>query len=179
MAIAATWSGRRPAQVRKVKAIRIGFTLLACAVLAIGWWRFGPTTLGGSASYVVTSGQSMMPHIRPDGLVITRAESDYRVGDIVAYHNRQLHEVVLHRIVARDGTRYIFKGDNNQSADQYHPIGADLIGKKWVYWAGGGKYMDILRAPLGFGVVLAFIGLLVGRAFVSPAPPRRRRRHGH
>ena len=43
--------------------------------------------------------------------------SHYKVGDIVAYRSTMLHIVVLHRIIAVKGDRYVFKGDNNDFVD--------------------------------------------------------------
>lgn len=41
----------------------------------------------------------------------------YDVGDVVAYRNLQLDTVVLHRIVAREGERYVLQGDSNTWLD--------------------------------------------------------------
>jgi hypothetical protein len=73
-----------------------------------------------------------------------------------------------------DGDRYVFKGDNNSYDDQYHAAKADLVGKEWIYWPGGGRYLDMLRNPLTFAIVIAVITLL---AFLAPKRSRRRRRH--
>lgn len=142
------------------------------AVLGIGWMFFGPTALGGPANYVVTDGTSMLPHFRADGLVVTRAQEHYRVGEVVAYHNLRLHRVVMHRIVARDGDRYVFQGDNNDFRDVYHPTRSDLIGQEWLYWPGGGRFFDYLRTPVVFGILLGGIGLVVGAALI-PAQQKR------
>lgn len=140
----------------------------ACALIL-----FLPVSFGGPASYVVTDGVSMLPRFKADGLVITRSESSYHVGEVVAYHNHQLGKVVMHRIVRMDGERYVFKGDNNDFADQYHAKRSDLVGKEWVYWPGGGRYLKMLRSPLTFAIVIAAITLL---AFLTPQRNRHRRR---
>ena len=74
----------------------------ACALALVGclWFLFAPSALGGSTSYVVTDGVSMEPRFHAGDLALVRSGGDYRVGQIVAYHNRQLGTVVLHRIVA-------------------------------------------------------------------------------
>lgn len=131
-----------------------------------------PTALGGPASYVVTDGTSMLPHFKADGLVVTRAQDSYHVGEVVAYHNRQLHVVVMHRIVARDGNRFVFKGDNNNFRDLYHPTRADLVGKEWVYIPAGGRYLQWLRSPLVFALLLGLMGWIIGAAFVSKGASR-------
>jgi signal peptidase I len=134
-----------------------------------------PTAIGGPAGYVITSGTSMLPRFHANGIVITHSEPTYHVGEVVAYHNRQLKEVVMHRIVAMDGSRYVFKGDNNQWSDSYHARKSDLVGKEWVYWPGAGRYLVLLRNPATFAVIVALITLI---AFWMPTRDgRRRRRH--
>lgn len=155
------------------RARGVGLVLLAVLVASL-WVEVGPVALGGRSSYVVTSGTSMLPHFKANGLVITRRESEYHVGEVVAYHNRQLGEVVMHRIVAMDGNRYVFKGDNNSFKDQYHATRADLIGEEWIYWPGGGRYLNMLRNPATFAIAIVVVTLL---AFLMPSRSRRRRRH--
>lgn len=133
-----------------------------------------PTAIGGPVSYVVTDGVSMLPHFRADGLVITRAADAYGVGEVVAYHNREMHTVVMHRIVAIQGGRFVFKGDNNPFADEYHARQADLIGREWMYWPSAGRYFSWLRSPGIFGLLIAAATLV---AVGLPRRSRRRRRH--
>ncbi len=144
-------------------------------IAAIVWVQCGPTGLGGRASYVITDGTSMLPNFRADGLVITHDEGSYSVGEVVAYHNRQLGAVVMHKIVGRDGNRYVFKGDNNDFRDSYHPTKAELVGKEWIYLPGLGRYLLILRDPWLFAVAVALVALVSLRSPVRS----RRKRHGH
>lgn len=155
---------------------RIVAMLAALALIALGWTYLAPTELGGSASYVITDGTSMLPKFHADGLVITRARDSYHVGEIVAYHNKELQRVVMHRIVAIDGDHYVFKGDNNDFVDHYHPTKSELVGQEWVYWPGGGKYLGYVHSPLTFAVVIALITLW---AFRPKRQSRRQRRRHH
>lgn len=120
----------------------------------------------------------MLPHFRADGLVVTRAQSDYHVGDVVAYHNAELNAVVMHRIVGVEGGRYTFKGDNRPTPDSYVAKRADLIGSEVAYWPGGGRYLRVLRAPMTFALLMSVIGLLAGLAVVPRRNRRRRVRRG-
>jgi signal peptidase I len=165
---------RWSALISRCNVRRLGTTIVAILLLLWAWSLFAPTAIGGPASYVVTDGTSMLPHFKADGLVITQTRSSYHVGEVVAYHNHQLNRVVMHRIVAMDGDRYVFKGDNNSYDDQYHATKADLVGQEWVYWPGGGRYLNLLRNPVTFALVIAVITLL---AFLTPKRGRRRRRH--
>ena len=128
-----------------------------------------PTSVGGANNYLLTNGTSMLPAIQPHSAVIIRKESAYHVGEVVAYHNPDLKTVVLHRIVRRDGSLYVFKGDNNSYADFYEPNQSDLIGKKVFYVPSAGRVLMALRTPW---VGAPLLGLLVLWAFwdVKPKP---------
>lgn len=142
-----------------------------------GWSLFAPAAIGGRTSYVVTSGTSMLPHFHADGLVMTRAQPAYHVGDIVAYRNAQLHAVVMHRIVAVAGNRFVMKGDNNNFRDSYHPTRADIVGEEWVYLPGAGRDLRLVRTPLVFAVIVAALGFIAGTG-ITPAS-RKRTSHAH
>ena len=106
----------------KRNRLRSGLATLAILIFAgVAWFYLAPTTIGGSTRYVVTHGVSMEPRFHTGDLAIVRPASDYRVGEIVAYWSIVLHTVVLHRIIAKDGNRYVFKGDNNHFIDPTRP----------------------------------------------------------
>lgn len=163
--------GRSSARLR-----RIGISVATLAAAGMLWTFLVPVELGGSTSYVVTDGTSMLPRFHRDGLVVTRSEPTYHVGEVVAYHNQQLREVVMHRIVARDGDRYVFQGDNNDFRDSYHPTKSELVGKEWIYWPGAGTYLKFLRSPLTFAIVIAVVALI---SFRPESESRRQRRRRH
>ena len=159
----------RTARIRKT--IYSGLALLMLAGL---WLFFAPGSIGGSTSYVVTDGVSMEPRFHSGDLALVRSQDSYRVGQIVAYHSRALHTVVLHRIVALAGSRYVFKGDNNNFLDIEHPGRGQLIGALWMHLPGWGARLKSLRSPgLIAALIMAGTLLLGGAAFA-----RRRRRRG-
>ena len=150
--------------------------LLALTAAAAAWFYLAPAAIGGATTYVVTSGVSMEPHFHSGDLALVRRQGSYRVGEIVAYQNTMLHTVVLHRIIGREGSTYLFKGDNNDFVDPDHPQRRQLIGALWLHVAGAGRVLESLRSPLavgglvGVGTLLLFGGALTQRR-------RRRRRH--
>ncbi|MGH9069509.1 MAG: signal peptidase I [Acidimicrobiales bacterium] len=164
----------RPDSARPLR--RIAIALLAAACLALGWYELGPTALGGRASYVVTDGVSMLPLFEGGGLVVTERQPSYRVGEVVAYHNATLHAVVMHRIIAMDGNRYVFKGDNNHFVDSYHPTKAELVGAERLYLPHVGHYLTYLRIPL---VAAVLLGLAAMYAVAGSKLSRRHRRRRH
>jgi signal peptidase len=150
--------------------------LVAAALVGAWWMTVAPMALGGPASYVVTQGDSMLPTFEPGGLVVTRASDSYQVGDVVAYRNRQLDSVVLHRIVAEHDGRFVLQGDNNDFLDGYQPSTEDMVGTEWLELSGAGNLVRFVQQPLVFAVIIGVMVLLALR--VTPPRNRHRRRHG-
>jgi signal peptidase I len=168
--------------LKKLLATTLGIIVLGCM-----WFYFAPAPFGGSTTYVVTRGVSMEPHFHTGDLAIVRSQSSYHVGEVVAYHNKELHTIVLHRIIGRDGNRYIFKGDNNDFIDFEHPRASQLIGALWIHIPGAGATLQSIRSPALVGILVAgALLLLMGGVFVRRRRLRRRQRragqspeHGH
>ena len=160
----------RTRHTTKLVTSGLGLVVLACL-----WFCFAPVALGGHTSYVVTDGVSMEPRFHSGDLVLVRSQSSYRVGQIVAYRSNVFHTIVLHRIIARDGSRYVFKGDNNNFVDFEHPAQSQLIGALWIHLPGAGAKLNSVRSPalVGALVALGTVLLLAGAAFTQS----RRRRH--
>jgi signal peptidase I len=148
----------------------------ALALIALGllWFYFAPVGLGGSTTYVVTNGISMEPLFHTGDLALVRSQSSYHVGEIVAYNSRVYHTVVLHRIIARAGARYVFKGDNNNFVDFEHPAASQLIGALWLHLPGWGARLRSFDSPALVGALVGFAVLLF--TGVSFASGRRRKR---
>jgi signal peptidase I len=141
-------------------------------LLAAAWLFAGPAQLGGRTTYVATHGISMEPRFHTGDLALVRPAADYRVGDVVAYRSAVLRRVVLHRIIGRDGDRYVFQGDNNDFVDPVHPERYELIGRLWLRVPRGGAVLALLHSPPVAALLCGAVALLV----VWPA--RRRRRRG-
>lgn len=142
---------------------------LAAAVAA--WFFLAPAPLGGRTTYVATDGVSMLPRFHTGDLVLVRARPSYRVGEVVAYRSRTLDTIVLHRIVARRGDRFTFKGDHNDFLDPERPLRSQLVGALWVHVPRAAAVLQRLRNPFALGG-LAGLGVLLA----AGAGTRRRRR---
>jgi signal peptidase I len=140
-------------------------------LLGAAWLLFAPTRIGGSTDYVTTHGDSMAPRFHTGDLALIRRAEHYRIGDVVAYRDTLLHAVVLHRIIARDGDRYVFKGDHNDFVDPTRPGHADLIGRLWQRVPRGGVLLAWLRVPT---IAATLSG---GAALFLLSSGRRRRPH--
>ena len=157
----------------KSHRLRSGLITGALLLLAGAFWLFlAPPKIGGSTSYVITGGISMEPHFHTGDLAIVRPAGHYHVGEVVAYRSTLLHVVVLHRIIAIDGGRYEFKGDNNDFIDPTRPTRAQLIGALWIHLPHGGAIFRWLHSPVTGAVLCTFVALLL----VGTEGKRRRRR---
>jgi signal peptidase I len=146
--------------------------LLTAALLmsvALAWQFIAPATIGGSNAYVTTHGISMEPRFRTGDVAVVRPADDYRVGQVVAYRSSLLRTVVLHRIIARDGDRYVLRGDNNDFIDPERPRHEAVIGSLRLRVPHGGRVLDWLHTPV-------FAGLLVAGVFLLLFGSERRRR---
>lgn len=103
-------------------------------------------------------GRSMLPALWPgDTLVIARVEaSDLKPGELVMYGGRE--GLVVHRVVGRDGTAVMLRGDSTDVADA--PVFPDEV---------LGRVVEIRRCGLRFapavelGPARRFLGFLVRR----------------
>jgi signal peptidase I len=160
-------------------ARKLLFGGLGLAVLACLWLYFAPVGLGGSTTYVVTDGISMEPRFHTGDLAVVRAQGSYHIGEIVAYHSKAFHTIVLHRIIAIAGDRYVFKGDNNNFVDFERPARSQLIGSLWLHIPGAGSRLQSLGSPQLVGILIGVATLLFcGAAFTTRRRRRRRRRAG-
>jgi signal peptidase I len=160
-------------------ARKLLFGGLGLAVLACLWLYFAPVGLGGSTTYVVTDGISMEPRFHTGDLAVVRAQGSYHIGEIVAYHSNAFHTIVLHRIIAVTGDRYVFKGDNNNFVDFERPARSQLIGSLWLHIPGAGSRLQSLGSPQLVGILIGVATLLFcGAAFTTKRRRRRRRQAG-
>jgi signal peptidase I len=142
--------------------------LVALSLAAV--WLLWPLSLGGGTTYVTTHGISMEPRFHTGDLAILRAQPTYAVGDVVAYRSVSLDTVVMHRIVAMDGDRFVIQGDNNDWLDQDHPGKDAVLGKLFVRIPQGGKVLASLTSPVMLVVLAGAVLALAG----ATARPRSR-----
>lgn len=137
------------------------FTVILVATLA-----FAPRQVGGTTTYVRTTGVSMQPTFQAGDLAIVREADQYQVGDVVAYRDPVLQRTVLHRIVARDGAAFVFQGDNNDFLDDQRLGREYVLGKLWVHVPNGGEAFSWLARPLNSALLVGTLTLGSG-AFVQ------------
>ncbi len=131
----------------------------------ISWvFLLRPTTLGGPAAYIIVSGKSMEPTLYTGDLAITRTQTDYKIGDLVAFPVEG--GVVIHRISAeRPEGEFKTRGDGNTWIDPWTVSSQDIIGRHWLNISGGGKFLlnilGSLRQPLLLGLYALLLTILL------------------
>jgi signal peptidase I len=140
--------------------------LLAVAAFA-GWYLLlAPTSIGGPASYVWVSGDSMEPTLHTGDFVVLRRADGYQTGEVVAFRvpagEPAAGAFVIHRIVggAADAG-FITQGDNKDRPDRWRPRDSDVLGTQVWAWSGGGRVIGWLRDPAIFASVAAGLTVFV------------------
>ena len=136
-------SPTRPTRSALSAGLAASFTLALVSAL---WVLFAPISLGGDFSYAIISGNSMVPRLTTDDVVLLRRADDYEIGDVVAYRHPAIGNV-LHRIVDDDGERLTLRGDNRSGNDEYHPTRDEVVGHEWYVIEGGGRVLREIQRP--------------------------------
>lgn len=111
----------------------------------------------GYHSAVVLTG-SMADAINPNDLIITKAQDQYAVGDIVTY--RTAGASVTHRIIERTDNGWITKGDANNTPDgEIDP--SSIVGKVVLIIPRIGAIITFMRTPLGMLCMVALLFVLL------------------
>ena len=156
----------------------------------------GPSSLGGSASYVIVDGVSMEPTFAGGDLVVAYKRDTYEIGDIIVYDapvNSQFN--VIHRIIDRTEGGFITQGDNRDEPDGWIAPQEEIHGAALFHIPKGGAIVNFLRQPttilaVGAGWVTLILmerspkrsdrgrtgsNAFTGREKPSQTPQRRRR----
>lgn len=130
--------------------------------------------LFGARPYVVYSG-SMEPEI-PTGAVVFTKEEDFspKIGDIITFHNGDT--VVTHRIIKKENSIFITKGDANKTADPVPVKASQIIGRVVFYLPYLGYVIHFLKARIPFAAVIiaACLSVLFDLAYT----PKKKKSQG-
>ena len=142
------------------KELMIVIVLLLCAILFLNISTLitmnkiekGYSVLEGYASAIVRSG-SMEPALSKHDLIIIKAKSDYREGDIVTFVSNN-GSLVTHRIISLSENEIITQGDANNVADS--EIDPQMIlGEVILILPGIGLFATFLSTPIGIIYIIA------------------------
>lgn len=122
------------------------------ALLVLGWAvTFRPVPLGGPATYVVVTGQSMEPTYHDGDLVVLRAHDTYVEGDIVTFPVPEgepgAGALIIHRIIGGTPDAFTLQGDNNDHVDEWTPSESDILGSEWFAVPRGGAILRMVTDP--------------------------------
>ncbi|WP_159449284.1 signal peptidase I [Demequina sp. NBRC 110051] len=151
----------RPGALRR--GARAAGNVAAWILLAVVAWFAWPITLHGGTSYVLVSGESMLPTYEPRDLVIART-GEPQVGDVIVYAPEELGGAqIVHRIVggsANDG--WVLQGDNNDFIDPFEPKGDEVRGVVKVHLPVVGHLTVVLLNPVTwFFILLLALAVLI------------------
>lgn len=136
---------------------RLFRTVAWSALLVLAILLAGPQQLGGPVAVMSTSGDSMLPNIRPHHLVLVRVDTSYDVGEVIAVRSDELDSVVLHRVVGGDQQALVTKGDNNDWLDPERPAASEVIGQAWLTVPQAGRLLE-LPMPIRAAAALVALG---------------------
>jgi signal peptidase I len=150
--------------------------VVALIVFVIAWNLIAPTQLGGRVSYVNVRGISMEPTLVTGDLLVMRQRDTYNVGQVVAFRSDMGGAVVVHRIVATDGDRYLLKGDNNTFLDRYTPTTEEILGAEVLMVPGGERLTTIAASTPAIVLQTALFALATFAIYSSRQEAKRQRR---
>jgi signal peptidase len=139
--------------------------IVALGVAALWFLFLRPASLGGPATYIIVSGESMLPSLRAGDFVVAAKTASYRTGDVVVFRVPRGQPgggtPIIHRIVAGSAAGgYVLRGDNREFRDPWMPTGAEIEGKSVLTIPRLGLLLVFLRAPLGLATVAGLLTFL-------------------
>lgn len=151
---------RRAGRALQVAAVAVLAVLLACNLWLIFLGQAAgeehPTVFDWSAAVVVSG--SMEPALSVGDLIVTRAQDDYAVGDVITFGSGG--GTTTHRIIEVTEGGYVTRGDANNAEDLDLVKPDEVVGGVVLRVPLLGNAVLALRTPLGIAV-LVFAGVIV------------------
>lgn len=147
--------------------IRTVITLLIVMLLVVNLALMLSSTVDNgkppqvAGSYlVVVENSDMEPTLKPEDLVITREQSQYEMGEVVAYIKSGTLQI--HRIVGTNSSGFITQGDAAEETDDTLLATSEILGEAVVYIPQFGPFMEWLMSPICTGLLaLAWLLLIL------------------
>lgn len=140
-----------PRQVRRPTVRAVAGWLLLAVIVVVWAFALRPTQLGGPATYIVVSGDSMEPTMSDGDLVMLRERDSYDIGDIITFEvpggEPGAGTLVIHRIVDTAGDAFIPQGDNRDQVDEWRPTQETIRGSLLFHVPRGGEILMTALQP--------------------------------
>lgn len=143
---------------------RIIAALLILGILVNLWLGLSPRLLDNpfptvfGFSFLQVDSGSMAPAIHTGDAIIIQKENAYEAGDIITFYQEELY--ITHRIVNRQGTQLVTKGDANNANDPRQVREEEIYGRVVQVVPKGGIFMNALHHPLVITGVAISMGAL-------------------
>lgn len=140
-------------------------TLLFTVVILVCIGIFVAPKLGAQLDIVY--GGSMEPAIKLGSVAVIQEVNPQHisVGDVITYRSSTgSNMVTTHRVlevINGESLSFHTKGDANENADVYTVPAENVVGRVWMSVPYAGYFMDFIKKPLGFGLLIGLPALLV------------------
>jgi len=157
------------------------FKRLVYIALIVAWAMFlRPQWLGGSATFILVRGDSMLPTFHNGDFLIAYGQPTYQPGDVVVYRvpagEVGAGHMVVHRIVGVSASGYTIQGDNNPASDPWTVTNADVAGHVAVAVPGVGILLALILQPtMAGGLAAAAVVMFAVSRSTAPKPVRPKR----
>ena len=157
------------------------FKRLTYVALIVAWALFlRPQWLGGSATFILVRGDSMLPTFHNGDFLIAYGQPSYQPGDIVVYRvpvgEVGAGHMVVHRIVGVSASGYTIQGDNNPASDPWTATNADVAGRVAFSVPGVGILLALVLQPtMAGGLAAAAVVMYAVSRSTGPKPARAKR----
>ena len=109
--------------------------------------------LFGYSGLIVLTG-SMENAYHPGDLIFIKEQNTYEVNDVITFHQKGM--IVTHRIVEKNGEKYITKGDANNTSDSEIEL-ADIEGRVIGSISKVGNFILFMQTPAGIVAILVIL----------------------
>ena len=154
---------------------------LVYVALIVAWALFlRPQWLGGSATFILVRGDSMLPTFHNGDFLIAYGQPAYQPGDVVVYKVPAGEvgggHMVVHRVIGVSAAGYTIQGDNNPAADPWTPTYSDVAGRVAFAIPGVGILLALILQPtVAGGLAAAAVVMYAVSRSTAPKPVRPKR----
>lgn len=107
-------------------------------------------------SFLTVGSGSMLPELAVGDVIIIKECDEYKINDIITYSVDNEY-LITHRIIDRNGNRFVTKGDNNNTTDK-EIVTKDNIEGKVIY---NSRLLKMIYNNWIIAIVIIFLVLII------------------